>query len=566
MKKNMLLASAAAAALLVGASSASAQVVNVDLETYQFTLNGPGAPVINFGFIGAGNLSGDASTAAVSASGATSAVSFKTVNANGPVLNVVGVAGQLTGNLNIVVNAGYIGAGNISGNGATAAISASGATSSVSVATIDTFTFFGDVNNVVGLVGQATGNFAPVINFGAIDGGNVSGDGAVATVAASGATSSVSVSSVNTYGFDSDVNTFVGGVFQGTLNFGNVLNVGFMDLNNISGNGALAAISASGATSSVAVTTIDTPFDDANAFIGVVGQNTMNFGNINNFGLVNLNGGNIRGDGASVVVAASGATSSVSATNINTGTGADTFIGSVGQRTFNVGDITNVGFILNGGNLSGAGSTTAISASGATSSVSVSNLAGGDFLDTQNGLALTGIGTVDQTTFNAGTVVNVGFIGVGNLSGNGATAVVSASGATSSVSVSNVSTWSGIPVVVPDATANVTLIGSVDQNTRNVAPVLNLGAISAGNLSGNGSIAAVSASGATSSVSVSNVADNATPSATIIGSVTQTTVNTAPVANIGSISAGNLSGHGSTAAVSASGATSVVSISNVSGL
>jgi hypothetical protein len=482
------------------------------------------------------------------------------------VLNVVGIAGQLTGNFSLVLNAGYIGAGNISGNGATAAVSASGATSSVSVATIDTFTFFGDVNNVVGLVGQGTGNFAPVINVGVIDGGNVSGDGAVATVAASGATSSVSVSAVNTYGFDSDVNTFVGGVFQGTLNTGNIYNFGLMDLNNISGNGALAAISASGATSSVAVKTIDTPFDDANAFIGIVGQATLNFGDIRNFGLVNLNGGNISGDGASVVVAASGATSSVSATNINTGTGADTFIGLVGQLTVNLGDVTNVGFILNGGNLSGAGSTAAISASGATSSVSVSNLAGGDVLDTQYGLALTGIGAVHQTTFNAGNVVNVGFIGAGNLSGNGATAVVSASGATSSVSVSNVSTWSGIPIFVPDATANVTVIGSVNQNTTNVAPVLNLGAISAGNLSGNGSIAAVSASGATSAVSVSNVADTATPKATVIGSVTQTTLNTAPVVNVGVISAGNLSGHGSTAAVSASGATSVVSVSNVSGL
>lgn len=539
MNRLKLLPSLALAALVGSAPGAFGQVVNAELINLQGTLNV--APIANVGFIGAGNLAGDASAAVIQASGAQGSVAFTTANQNGPVLNIVGVSVQGTVNtgFGIIANAGIIAAtGPIAGDAATASVSASGATSSIGITTVNTNDPFfggeGDVTTVIGAAAQLTIN-APLI----------------------------------------------GGVF----------NIGAIGAGSITGNGAAAAVAASGATSSVSVTTVDTAqgglfaSGDSNAAILAVVQGTANFAPIVNIGLIALgSNGAISGDGASAVIAASGATSSVSVTNINSVDGSDTLIGAVGQGTFNGGvavilpgagvvfladssPIFNTGLIVAGGGVTGAGATAAVQASGATSSVSVANVAG----DFQNPFAVstTLIGVVGQVTQNFGSVTNFGVIllGNGDISGNGATAAVSASGAVSSVSVSNVSTDPSVPFFgsIPSGANSVTAIGVVGQVTLNIAPVLNVGLITSGDLSGVGSSAVISASGATSSVAVTNLSDSPAGNVTTVGLVGQATVNLAPVTNAGVISAGNLSGAGATAAVTAAGATSVVSISNIAG-
>ncbi len=98
--------------------------------------------------------------------------------------------------------------------------------------------------------------------------------------------------------------------------------------------------------------------------------------------------------------------------------------------------------------------------------------------------------------------------------------------------------------------------------------MLNSGSItstSAGGLSGIGSSASISATGAAASVSVASIYDLSVSSATL-GNVTQTATNAigANVSNTGTISlAGPISGNGASASISATGAGAFVSFRSV---
>jgi hypothetical protein len=250
---------------------------------------------------------------------------------------------------------------------------------------------------------------------------------------------------------------------------------------------------------------------------GNINQNTYNgHSYIENFGTVQLFGGKISGDGASVSISATGAASSVSASFI----GAPEFdevsiadyghwAGSINQVTTNKADVTNAnlpalsyhgyghyGYGHSGmdvGRISGDGASVSVGATGAVSSVSVSSIGNTPEHSHQD----TDIGNVNQTTTNKGTILNYGGkISTGTISGDGASVSIAATGAASAVSVSSIADCQPLGHVD---------IGNVSQTTQNYAPVTNIGQISTRALTGNGSSVSVSAVGAASAVSISAI-------------------------------------------------------------
>jgi hypothetical protein len=244
------------------------------------------------------------------------------------------------------------------------------------------------------------------------------------------------------------VNLTIDDVNQTTTNNANVTNNGDIDhgYNAISGNGASLSVSAAGAVSSLSVSSINSPeFDkiDVGTFndIEIIQQETTNNGNIRNNHNNNelIGSGTVSGDGASVSVSATGGASAVSLSSINNqgGTwGAEVDYGGIQQTTTNSGTITNNGGRIETGNITGDGASASIGASGAVSSVSVSSIVDGHQL---NDVAYNA--DINQTTTNygGGTIQNTGTVQVGNLAGQGVSASVSAIGAASAVSFSTIS-------------------------------------------------------------------------------------------------------------------------------
>jgi hypothetical protein len=79
--------------------------------------------------------------------------------------------------------------------------------------------------------------------------------------------------------------------------------------------------------------------------------------------------GSVNGDGATLAVAATGATSPVSGSTINTNS--SIHIGRVGQRTHNSGNVSNLGVVTTG-SVTGNGTSSVVAATGASSAVSAS--------------------------------------------------------------------------------------------------------------------------------------------------------------------------------------------------
>jgi hypothetical protein len=242
-------------------------------------------------------------------------------------------------------------------------------------------------------------------------------------------------------------NLTIDDVNQKTTNNANVSNYGDIDHGGglISGNGASLSISATGAVSSLSVSSINAPeFDSIEigtyGFDEVLSQETTNTGNITNTHTFNylIGSGNVSGDGASVSVSALGGASAVSMSSINNqGSffyGNQIEVGGIQQSTVNNGAITNHGGTVATGNISGDGASVSVGASGAVSSVSVSSIVDGNQYD-----SVLFSGDINQTTTNTGTIYNTGNVSVGNLTGQGASASVSAIGAASAVSFSTIS-------------------------------------------------------------------------------------------------------------------------------
>ena len=274
-------------------------------------------------------------------------------------------------------------------------------------------------------------------------------------------------------------------------------------------------------------------------------------------------------------------------------------VGAIGQESTNYGSVANqapelamsVGFI-------GDGASASISASGAVASVSVS-LNTSSISDGPYGIGATPFtfGDIKQTAINHidGSIVNAAdgttplvapnVMTVGGLSGIGASASISASGAVASVSFSSIfgtaTAMDGPPNPIYRWDQS---FGNIDQTATNYANVTNNGVINIGpgvivdsmSMTGVSSSASVGATGAATAFAVSSIADpilNTLPSSSPVTtalppSITQTASNSGAITNSGNINftgatAPVMLGVGASASVSATGAVSSVSYRSV---
>lgn len=586
-----------------------------------------------------GAVSGNGSSASIGATGALSSVSVSGIDFTGFSNQSFGDITQISINSSDVINGGYPGSGNsisvgsVIGHGASASISATGAASSVAAGFVNSSgnVSFSDVRQTT----THSGHEVPVRTVGSIGGltdsdGGVAGNGASVMVSATGAASSVSASYINSSGAAT-----LGNVTQNTTNgdnrgtnnnsssiggwpnnftlsgigssasitstgaasavslsgisatptgaqsIGNVTQITSQQatdggiknsgqisyLSGLSGHGASANVSATGAASAVSISQIRAD-GTLNTTVGdVIQATTMGSGGVTNTGRVIQSLGNgLTGDAASVSISATGAISSLAASYVNSSPRSTTEIGSVTQiTTKGPGSVINSGWITSGSSkpvLSGDGASISISATGAASIVGSSFINSGEFRSLS-------VDSISQRTENSSDVSNSNVVQYGStgpatidtgaISGNAASVAVGATGAVSSVSLTSVNNKSGLS----SAPLNLNM-GPITQTSINSGSITNNGgSISTGAISGKAASIGINATGAASSVNISNINDARPIGATNIGKITQTAVNTGPITNVGSITTAGISGNGASVSVSAAGAVAAVSFSAI---
>lgn len=336
------------------------------------------------------------------------------------------------------------------------------------------------------------------------------------------------------------------------------------------GAGASASISASGAVTSVSVTNNFATTVNSNDVtipnFGAVDQTATNSGVISNYGLITFSATEVMESGASASISASGAVSSLSQSSysvVNTDP-ATPAIGNITQISTNTGVVTNEGEITGTSTtvLSGDGASVSISATGAVASIS----------STFNGATLAGAstytyGVIDQTATNGSSgepgvspeVNNTSTdVTVGALSGNGASASVSASGAVASLGFTLNNTDN-----LPTSSPIVATYGTITQEAKNYGDITNTGgSLSVGAITGHGASAAISASGSVASFSIASISSDNINLGNF-GAITQTSNNYGAVVNTGNMVIAGAFGVGASASISASGAVTSVSFKAV---
>ena len=222
--------------------------------------------------------------------------------------------------------------------------------------------------------------------------------------------------------------------------------------------------------------------------VGDIRESAVNFKPVLNGGLIKTY--SLKGDGASGFVSASGADSFVGVTSINA-RAPSVDAGAIKQDTSNSGIVVNLGAITTKKNeVKGRGASVSVSASGARSAVGYTSINNNNdkspSINTKN---------ITQKAFNhsGGAVINLGAIGVGDVSGNGASLSVNASGASAAVGMTSIN----------DNKAPSVKTGSITQAALNLGPVVNAGIIGAGHIQGTGASVGISATGAAAVASVS---------------------------------------------------------------
>jgi hypothetical protein len=533
-----------------------------DVEQY---VNNEGA-ISNSGKITSLDALGVGASASVSASGATASVSF---NANNSVLasSEIGVVTQQVKNDATVANSGMLSTGNLD-RGASVSVNATGAIASLTMSAnggslAGLTAAFGDTTQTVTNLGVIT-NTADSDTYSGITAGNL-GVGASASVSASGAVAAISITGLNATFTDSVA--LAGNYSQTVTNgggpdagAGDVTNGGVADVGSLD-TGASASVSATGAVASLSVSSVSSEaltsvqFSDVT---GTISQVVNNYGDISNTGKVTTVGD--LSNGASVAVSASGAVASISMSALGgTLDKSASLTGAVTQNAENYGSVSNTAGSIIGteitdgvstGDLAGSGASASISASGAVASI------GFNFNNASFGAEINSeLHAITQTVESNGNVDNTGAMTVGALSGHGASASISASGAVASTSFSANNTDLNESVI--------DFAGAINQTVDNFGNVYNTGAMTAGSLSGHGASVSISASGAVASTSYStNASTIANGSVTYSGNITQVASNYTSVTNAGNISLGTMSGKGSSASISATGAVSAFSVAS----
>jgi len=556
-----------------------------------------------------GDVGGTGASVSISATGAQSSVSVTQIestntSAQDTTVGNVNQTSVNSGPSNNGVQIGAVGIGGstpvtISGDGASVSASVTGAASSVSARFIQstetaTLSFGPEIlQNTTNSAG-INGAFSPRLNDD-FDLGDIEGDGASFSLSATGAVSSVGVTTINSGDVAGTPDTFIGQTFvtQTTTNTGDLFlsydDSGRTAAGDIIGNGASFSVSGTGAASAVSITGIG----DLSASslgrdytVGDVTQTTGNEGEVrvetgtdvhtrNTSGpednVLKLDAGELVGAGASVALSAAGANSSLSARFIASDEVGSVTVGNVIQGTTNSGDVFLTFADSTTGDLSGAGSSVSANVTGAASSVALASIENINVNGTSQTLSY---GTINQTTTNTGTTVTTDDPGttsgdansfeVGELSGSATSVSISATGAISAVSISAIDAAQSFGSVEVDT---ITQGATGPTGATNDAAVTNRGTISTGgsDLTGAGASASISASGAVNSVSSSSVNAAGGLGDTNFSDVTQTSTNnaTATVDNSGNITVGNLTGSGTSAAISSTGALAAISGSRI---
>jgi hypothetical protein len=339
------------------------------------------------------------------------------------------------------------------------------------------------------------------------------------------------------------------------------------------GAGASVSTSASGAVSSTSFTGINTQFSlPSPPTLGAVTQGATNDTGaaITNNGAITGLAGNA-GDASSLGVGANGATASFSILGVGGGSstvagiplaplstvgeivqGTSPLILAPGLPVVNNGTVSNTGEI--GGaslNLSGQAASAAVSATGAATSVAITVLGASQFTGTS-------FGNILQAPANLGQVFNTlsgNGIALGNISGAGAGVSAAATGAAAGVSFLYVSTqnWAGVSGIdiLQAPTNNGTVVNS--------APNVTVGLIS-----GDGASVRLGATGAGAGISFASIGSAAAAGSghQFIG-FGQFVTNNAGLNNSGAITGAALTGLGSSAIVSGTGASASVAVSSI---
>jgi hypothetical protein len=318
---------------------------------------------------------------------------------------------------------------------------------------------------------------------------------------------------------------------------------GNLNTGDVSGVAASGAVSASGATATVGVSNV-------NRFDSTIGFQTISQTTDNLLTEVETSGeitaGEISGFGAGVGLSASGSGASVGLANINSSGTITTTFGAITQTASNVlAPISTDGVVQTGG-LVGTGASVNVSASGASASVSGTNVVGSAPMLTY--------GPINQDATNTGSpVVADGNVTTGDIIGTGAASSIAGRGASSGVALTQINGMASLD-------GN---LGAISQTTTNTvaSPVTVSGSITARDITGTAASASIVASGASSGVSTTSIASMA-PMIVTAQSITQDTTNNAAVTNTGVITAGNL-GTGASVSISAVGASSSVSFTTI---
>lgn len=451
------------------------------------------------------------------------------------------------------------------GAGASASISAIGAASSVGLRAVDATSFTASgIGNITTNSASNTGSVFPD-NFGKVTVGNVAGYGASVGVGTTGAVASVGTTAIRSSGFEAKFGTINQLASNET---GTATRFSDIDTAAVNGIGASVSTSATGAVTSVSET-----------FILDKGNTQSTFGNIiqsagtTSAAASELDNANVKtGDlstAASVRLSGSGAGASVSSTAIGPSAAAFASFGTVGQ-TVNSEGFLFVGSSKSGirntatvGGVSGQGASASISASGASGDVGTSLING-----TQS--VAGSIGAVTQTIDNSGLVLNNGSsLTTGAVSGIAASASISASGASGGVAGSAIT---GTTVKATAIAAVTTDVGNTGDVTLKMATLDSSAGV--GNMAGSAGLSVTGASASASSVNIVSTGGAAANFASV-SQVDSTDANKAGVTNTGavtltttgeaSLKAGVVGGLAASAQMGASGAVASVGATVIGG-
>lgn len=270
----------------------------------------------------------------------------------------------------------------------------------------------------------------------------------------------------------------------------------------LEGNGASATIAATGAATGLSFTVIDSVTPDNRARVEGVTQQTGNTGDVSVAG-GNVAVGALTGAGTSASIGATGAAASIAATGIGgteNGLSGLRVAGTATQNVENSGVVSVTSPTITAGEIGGSAGSASVSARGASGSISHTSIAVDPYSNGTPAADSVFSGAVTQTINNnsGGTVsISGANITVDNITGAAGSASVSAVGASANFSVSSINDVALPTVQVASVTqnvvnnANVTVSGSV---------------VNPGNLTGTSSSASVSAIGASAVTSVTSVA------------------------------------------------------------